>query len=405
MAIRDYDCLNCGAHLQFSPELQKLYCEYCESSYTIEELEKNLPETGSGQVSDPPKDTMSGTVSFEGAAADAQKAKTQAQVTQAQAHETAAQAGATASQSADPDLPVDKWDESAAMFVCDNCGAGIVTDQNTAATFCAFCGAPSIIAARLDDALRPANIIPFKLTRDQAIDSFFSWCKGGRITPRDFVSQKNVEKITGRYIPFWLFDYTGEVSGSATGKRISVATTGSKTITTTAHYNIRRVRESIWEGLPHDGLEKIDDSLIEYIEPFQYDQAVPFSMQYLSGFFADKYDIHAQDLFSEIDRKTNRYLEDVFRESISGYDRVENVSCNSRFVKRSARYTMLPVWFLNYKYKNQTYTFIVNGQTGKIAGVLPKSSLKILICLLATLIVASLLCRLIGIALLGGSVL
>ena len=46
-----------------------------------------------------------------------------------------------------------------------------------------------------------------------------------------------------------------------------------------------------YEGVPGDGSKKIEDALMEAIEPFEYREAKPFNMAYLSGCFADKYDV------------------------------------------------------------------------------------------------------------------
>jgi len=381
MAVKVYDCPNCGAHLLFKPELQKLHCEYCDVSFTIEEMDSYLAQK------------------------EEEEKRRAAQGTDAAASDTAPQPAAPTSSEEKPEAPQadpNQWDEAAALFMCERCGATVVTDQNTAATFCAFCGAPSIISARLENMLKPSTVIPFKITKDRALDSFFAWCKKGRLTPRDFVSQKNVEKITGRYVPFWLFDYDAKMIGDAKAVKISVASGGGKTITTTAHYDIHREQDMTWGGIPHDGSAKIDDGLMELIEPYDTEGFTPFSMEYLSGFFADKYDVHAQDLFPKMDKRVNEYLQTAFSSSIKGYDRVTSKIQNHQFNARSAKYTMMPVWFLNYKYRSKIYSFVVNGQTGKTAGDLPKSPLKILIILIAVLIASTILCWLIGGFLLGG---
>jgi hypothetical protein len=37
----------------------------------------------------------------------------------------------------------------------------------------------------------------------------------------------------------------------------------------------------------------------------------------------------------------------------------------------NAKYVLLPVWMLTSRYNGKTYTFAMNGQTGRITGDLP----------------------------------
>lgn len=40
MEILNYKCPNCSAGLEFNSKTQKMACEYCGNSYTVEELEE-----------------------------------------------------------------------------------------------------------------------------------------------------------------------------------------------------------------------------------------------------------------------------------------------------------------------------------------------------------------------------
>ena len=57
-------------------------------------------------------------------------------------------------------------------YNCPDCGAVIITDENTAATFCVYCGNTSIIKSRLSGEFAPSKIIPFKKTKEDAIAAF-----------------------------------------------------------------------------------------------------------------------------------------------------------------------------------------------------------------------------------------
>ena len=62
-------------------------------------------------------------------------------------------------------------------------------------------------------------------------------------------------------------------------------------------------------GVPVDGSSKIDDSLMESLEPFDLSQAVDFKTAYLAGYLADKYDMSSQDCIE----RANERAENAFR--------------------------------------------------------------------------------------------
>ena len=126
-------------------------------------------------------------------------------------------------------------------------------------------------------------------------------------------------------------------------------------------------------------------------------------MAYLSGFFADRYDLPAEELEDDLQAKLSVYVDKIFKDSNRGYSSVTNVRNHTRYYKPDVRYALLPVWVLNYKYRGKTYTFAMNGQTGKTAGEYPISLLKLLLLGIAILPAAAIVIKLlIGGLVLGG---
>lgn len=337
-------CSNCGADMVFDADKQQMYCEHCGTRMKPEDLKQDLA----------PEDNP-----------------------QWQAEKTG-------------------WEDGASQYTCGNCGAAVVTDRDTSATFCAFCGSPTIIPERLVDAYRPSELIPFQHGREEALKSFFAWCRKGRLTPRDFVSDKNVEKLTGLYLPFWLFDIDVDMRFQATGVKVDRVTAGNTITTTTSYFDIVRNRKMAWDRIPLDGATRVDDTLMEILEPFSYEKLVDFDMKYLSGFYAEKYDLKEEELYQRLKDRVAGYARDEFNGSVSGYTRVTDVVDKSVYYKPKNAYALLPVWMLNYTYRGKKYTFAMNGQTGKVAGEPPVSPLKVSLIAAAALLVSSGLFYLLG---------
>ena len=256
-------------------------------------------------------------------------------------------------------------------FVCDSCGATLVTDYNTSATFCAFCGSPSLLGRRLTKQFRPDLLIPFKVSKEEAISNYRQWLREHKGVPRAFSESATLEKITGFYIPFWLLDADCTTMVGGTGQ----IDNGDNTI---ANFFIDRKIEFHVTKVPFDGCKKISDILMEAIEPFNYDDLVPYNDMYLPGFYAQRYDKSALDMLDIIGIRLDSYAQGLVKHfSASEYSKISTSSVGSYADNFSQLYALLPVWFLNIKYKDQTYSIAVNGQTGEASGSLPISKSQV----------------------------
>lgn len=254
-------------------------------------------------------------------------------------------------------------------FVCDNCGARVVTDDNTAATFCAFCGSFALIKRRLDREFRPDYIIPFKVTKEEAKKKFYEWAKKNKYVPRNFIDEESLEKITGIYVPFWLIDADCHTILGGSGSLIEGNTKFVFTVDREIDFKVRKV--------PFDGSKKIRNMLMEAVEPFDYSELEPFSSFYLPGYYAQRYDESALDMTQRISSRIDSYARQLGKFiTVGEYNETSLTTTGSFSTNFKQAYALFPVWFLKYKYKGLPYDFAVNGQTGEAAGDLPVSEVK-----------------------------
>lgn len=332
MDIVQIKCPNCGAPLMFDPAAQKHVCEYCLSDFTKEEIEKTnaLADESADTYSVPNQELQ------------------------------------------------DEFNQHTNLYICNSCGAEIISDENTAATFCCYCHNPVTLKGRLTGECRPELVIPFKHTRDQALEMYKEWCKKKWFLPNDYTSAQQLEKITGLYVPYWLADCTVNAEMNAEAKIIHTRTSGNYRITNTKIYNVERAATMEYLGVPADASKKLDDKLMDSVEPFDYKAFVPFSMTYLSGFYADKYDVDKAEVLPRIRTRVEQGCQDILRNDVHGYTTVTPNFKRTQIIRTNWHYTMLPVWFMTYKYNGKDYLFGMNGQTGKIVGMLPVSMPKLL---------------------------
>lgn len=325
--VLEYKCPCCNAPLVFRGNTQKLKCEYCDNTFDLETVRScnDQPQT---QDAFQWEDT------------------TQTQWSREEA-------------------------DALQVFQCPACGGELVTDENTAASFCPYCENPTILPARLSGGLRPDAILPFQTQKSDAKAAMARLCRGKPLLPRGFADEQRLEKIAGLYVPFWLYDCQAEVDVAYQATRVHRWSDAKFDYVKTEHFRLTRQAEGRFTGIPMDGSSKMEDSFMESIEPFDYGQLTDFQMGYLSGFLADKYDVPAESGKERVRQRVDAALSDRLQESLFGYDTVAPAGKHLSVGHTASRYVLLPVWMLNTNYRGKVYTFAMNGQTGKITGSLP----------------------------------
>ena len=328
-AVQEYKCPCCNATLVFGAGIQKMTCEYCDNTFDLSTVT---------------------------ACAESESVQDGTQLQ----WETTAQP---------------EWTEEeksgVRSFVCEACGGELLTDDHTAATFCPYCGNAAILPGRVSGGLKPEGVIPFKTTREDARKAFLDLCKGKPLLPKFFTGEQQLEKITGMYVPFWLYDCSADLTGTYKATRTHTWSDANYIYTKTDHYLLRREADADFSGIPLDGSSKMDDSFMESLEPFRYDEMVDFETAYLSGFLADKYDVEAAAGEGRIRQRVETSMDDKLADTFIGYSSILPTARQIRIEHSKAKYVLMPVWILNTKYRGKTYTFAMNGQTGKITGSLP----------------------------------
>jgi DNA-directed RNA polymerase subunit RPC12/RpoP len=333
-SVKEYKCLNCNAGLEFNPPTQNWKCNYCFSEFTKEKLDDAIKQ----------EETLS------------------------------------------EDMP------ELDSYKCTSCGAELIADSTTSATFCLYCKNPTVIKNRFSGKFQPKSVIPFRLTQQQAKEIYTKWITKRKFVPSAFKQKTEIDKITGIYAPFWLFDCRadGVIDGEAT--KIRTWKQGEYNYTQTKHYRVLRQGNAEYQRIPVDASKKLDDKFMHLIEPYNYDDLTDFSMQYMSGFMAEKYDIEAAGAETVLKERVEGYLEDVLKKTVEGYSTYSVQNKEIALSDTSQDYSMLPIYLLINKYKEKEHIFIVNGQTGKVVGDTPISLSKqalfagvifIAICILA----------------------
>ncbi len=337
MAVMSYKCPNCGGGLTFDPKKQKLMCEYCLSEFTEEEMVQLGAETvgeGCGESEGIPVP--------ESGIADVME-------------------------------NAENGVGEAVAYMCPSCGAEIVTDATTAATFCYYCHNPIVLSGRVSGEYLPDHVLPFSIDKKRAEEIFVNWISKKKFVPHSFYDQSQLEKLSGVYFPYLL--YSCQVDGhiQAEAEKLRSWTNGNTRFTEHKQYRVQREGTLDVNNLTRNALSKSNKELVEGVLPFETDAMVPFQTGFLSGFMAEKRDMDSEGFTPEAEEEVRNYTIQNLTSTMNEYSSVRVQNSDTRIRNAKWQYALLPVWVMTYRHKDQdkVYYFAMNGQTGKICGKLP----------------------------------
>ncbi len=329
MAELQYKCPCCGGALAFDSAVQKVKCPFCDTEFEMSALASFDEELQQEGADDFTWETTAGSEWGEG--------------------ET----------------------DGMRSYVCKSCGGEVIGDSTTAATECPYCGNPIVMMGQFSGTLKPDFVIPFKLDKEAAKKKFADHMKGKKLLPKAFTQNNHIEDIKGIYVPYWLFDTDANARIRYKCTKTQRWEDSNFRYERTDFFSVFRSGSIGFDKVPVDGSTKMDDTLMESLEPYNFKEAVPFQTAYLAGYMADKYDVDADASIGRANERVKRATEDAFRRTVQGYNAVDVENSAIQLSNGVAKYALYPVWILNTTWNGQKFVFAMNGQTGKFVGNLP----------------------------------
>jgi DNA-directed RNA polymerase subunit RPC12/RpoP len=332
MALHEYECPACGGAMEFNPHTQKLKCPYCDSEFDVKDYVANHNSNSTGEAADE--------------------------------YNSSAQ--------------VDENAQPLYIYKCGSCGGEILATESLGSTKCPFCSNNVVVSEKFTGEFKPDYIIPFKHTREDAMETYKKYVKSKKLVPSVFLAENHIDELRGVYVPFWLYNATESFDGAYEGTTTRTWRDSQYIYTETKFYDVRRSGTETFENVPVDGSKEMPDDLMESLEPFDHNEMVPFNMGYLAGFLANKYNVPSKDCKPRAIQRMNATLVADFRKTMSKYSSLRTLSENTGIVESSDKYALYPVYMLNTSWNGKNYLFAMNGQSGKFVGNLPCSYLKAL---------------------------
>lgn len=328
MAVIAYKCPNCRARMVYDPSKAGVSCEFCGSSFSMEEIQKlDVMEEGQErEVSEEEEMAVEGT----------------------------------------------SGELDGMMYQCPSCGSSIVTEASTVASFCYYCQSPVVLSGRVSGDFKPNYVLPFAIDKKKAGEIFAKWIKSKRYVPKEFYSKSNVDKLNGVYFPFALYNATVDAAIVADAIEKKVRRIGNQEEITERTYRVKRDCRFEYKNIARNVLQKSNKVLVEGVLPYDFEGKQDFSMLYLSGFLAEKRDIENAEIEPEVKNEMQLTSVNRLRGSVGNYNQVNVIDSKVDVLSDNWEYALLPVWCMTYKGTDgKIYYFSINGQNGKVIGELP----------------------------------
>ncbi|MEK6247303.1 MAG: zinc ribbon domain-containing protein [Planctomycetales bacterium] len=276
-------------------------------------------------------------------------------------------------------------------FRCENCGSEVATDPDHRSYTCPFCDSTYVVefSPEQSDRQPPEFVIGFRVTLEQAQEKFRTWLnENSWFRPGDLQTAQIAEKLRGIYTPFWTFSMLVQSGWSASvGEywyRTETYTTmeNGKTVTKT-----RTVRETEWwdlggqhhkyySGYLVSGSNGLPQNQADRIKPFQLPALKRYEPYFLAGWLSEEYSVQKDEALEYCKQEFYRREQNEVGDFLPG-DTHRDVQVKSNFSDINSDLILLPIYLLSYRYGDRLFQFMINGQTGKVAGDKPVSGKRI----------------------------
>ena len=319
-------CPNCSAPIVFDPKTQRVVCHTCGSSFDPQKMDLSKEDVDLAQTDPGPIDEIE-------------------------------------------DKEVAAHFLDCYVYHCPSCGGEIIVNGTESSTRCIYCGNPSVVFNRISKQKAPDYIIPFSITREQALEKLKETLRGRYLIPKA-IRELRPDMMRGIYVPYWIVNGR-HVEAAVIRSYMYHLKSGSYTSSDENKYYYGRSGKMQIRNLPLDASEILSDDSSQRLEPYDLSAIVPFNESYLLGFYSNASDITYTELIDAAEIRAVGAFHERAKDDISGMER--QVVCweYETAIDKDIKYALLPVWFVSYEFDGEHNVIMVNGQTGKVVGGIP----------------------------------
>jgi DNA-directed RNA polymerase subunit RPC12/RpoP len=264
-------------------------------------------------------------------------------------------------------------------FECKGCGASMSYDASTKALRCPFCGSVELAAQEDRKILAPKSVVPFVVTREQAVTSMRQWLGQGFWRPGGLSQDAQVVGMTPVYVPYWVFQANTHTYWTADSSHTPPGACAS-------WYPLAGEHEGRYAGLLIGASGVLAPNETHQICPFDLGPGVPPQKVDLENITVEEFSLSKKYARPMAQSGLEQLEKDACVSSrVPGQAR--NAHVNVQVTEMSGEPVLLPVWIMAYRFRDRIFRFLVNGQTGKATGLAPLSYTKIVAAVLIAILV------------------
>ena len=270
------------------------------------------------------------------------------------------------------------WSNDFYTVRCEDCGANVDINEGEFINYCSYCGSQNLVDIKKIAKLYPDAVVPFAFDKEQAKNYYKNWLNKKHFLPKVLKKQTPNLKIDSNY--FSAFVFNGEVKASYSGV-LEYTSRDSDGDRRTHRRNVKGEINHVFIDHIVECSKNLTQQELSKITPFNLTLAKEYNGGYLLGSSAEFTDKTVEDASKDFEI----YLKNAITARILSKhhcDRVVKLDLNLSYLDKKYTYCLLPNYVLNYDYKNKHYVNLMNGQTGKLSGSVPRSGVKITIFVL-----------------------
>ena len=268
-----------------------------------------------------------------------------------------------------------QWSKENHSFKCQTCGAQVAFNRYDIATHCNYCGANSLMSSDELPGLKPEIVVPFKISKEDAKTEFYNRVKKRNFLPLDFKKNLPRAEFGATYISSFNFAMfvSAEYKGTQRITRTERDSRGnSRTVTEYRHFSGKI--DNQFNNILVEASDKLSQNDIRSVLPYDFEESYDYNDDFVKGYNVGYYNQSVDNAEHVAKQEAYNSIENMIR---NRYSSISSLTITPTYSNICYNYALLPIYFITFRYKEKSYTNVMNGQTAKTAGNVPRSGLQI----------------------------
>jgi len=282
---------------------------------------------------------------------------------------------------------------------CQNCGATLRVEPLLRTAECPYCASTSIVERSAGEGyVDPTFALGFVVARERAREICVRWIRSRGLFTRGDFKKAMPQRGRGLYMPAYLYgavarsSYRCDIGENYTETYTTTDAKGNtvtRTRTVTEWRELRGETSSYVQDVLVTASKGVPNELLEKIEPFDLRALLRYTPAILSGWIAEEASLSEGECSALAHSESVASVHRMLGGFMPG-DLHRNLEARVSLHDEVSESILLPVWVFAVRHSEEEppVQILVNGQTGAVDGVVPRSNLRIAVAVLLVVALA-----------------